>query len=191
MNEIQRVSTNFSYFSGEFSSSITRFGGLTFNNLNTLLSVSSLVSRTHFPSYFDASRMAVLSIRICPDLVTRRYRLKRREANRSIAHWALESSPLWDESSTSSTDTVVFGVHTGIRHKKGAAQIPSPKVRTNLFDCGDIGGIAREDPASDRNAFPCYGQGYHHLGRPGAFFAVTEFPQSGVGLLAILSLWAS
>jgi hypothetical protein len=45
MNEIQRVSPNFSYFSGEFSSSITRFGGLIFNNLNTLLVFGGSSSR--------------------------------------------------------------------------------------------------------------------------------------------------
>jgi len=37
LNEIQRVSTNFGYFEGRFSSSRTCLGGLIFNNLNRLV----------------------------------------------------------------------------------------------------------------------------------------------------------
>ena len=53
-----------------------------------MLALSSLVSKTHFPSYLAALRTLPRSIRTQLLFDTVRYRLKRLEASSSMARWA-------------------------------------------------------------------------------------------------------
>ena len=69
---------------------------------------------------------------------------------------------------------VVFGVHPGVGYEHRTAQVPAPQIVANRLHRADIGCVAGQHPASNRDAFPGHGQGYDHLRGPGPLLGVSE-----------------
>ena len=70
---------------------------------------------------------------------------------------------------------IALGVHACVGDKQRAAQVPAPEIGTDSFHRADIGGVAGQNPASDRGTLTGDGQGDHYLGSPCAFFGGTVF----------------
>jgi DNA polymerase/3'-5' exonuclease PolX len=68
-----------------------------------------------------------------------------------------------------------LAIHTGVGNKQRPTQLLDPRTGSDTFHRIDIGGVASEKPAANRQPFTGNRQGNHHLRAIKALFRVAEF----------------